>query len=500
MKMKRYALVAFTLASLASVACGDSVRVYRGQPPATPTASAQASDDPDAFRKQRPAPGQPGSLKFPVPEVTQLSNGLSLYVVERPSPVVTLEFVSRAGASSVPEGKSGLAALTARMLTEGTTARSGLELAEAVEALGSTLEADAGRDELRVSLAALESDLDRALELLSEVVQRPAFLEKDFERVRAEWLDSLARERQQPQRLASIAALRLLNGKVYGAPVRGSVPDVKRLKLTDLREFHRKAIVPKGSALVVVGKVDRAALKQSVERHFGSWRGGAPLEPQPFTPPPAPEKTRVVIVDRPGSVQSALFAVQRFPRRSEPGYEVREVLGKVTGGLFTSRINLNLREKHAFTYGAFAQPIATEQWGAFFASTSVRTDVTADALRELVRELEKVRDPGLGEPVRPDEVARAKADLVQSLGATLERSGRLAEVITQLFVHALPPDYGARYPSLLEPIDASAVTQAAQALTPAQLVVVLVGDRAAIEPALTQLGYAVEPAPPELTE
>ncbi len=491
---------ALALSACCAVACGDSVRVYRNRPPAPPASVASPAADQDAFRKQKPAPGKPGTLEFPVPEVTRLSNGLTLYLVERPAPVVTLWLVTRAGSSSVPVGKSGLAALTARLLTEGTTQRSGLELAEAVEGLGTTLDSDAGRDEASVGLTALQSDLDRALELLGEVVQKPAFSPKDFERVRGEWLDSLASERQQPQRLASLAALRLLNGPVHGAPVRGSVADVKKLKLEELRDFHRRAFVPKSSALIVVGKFEKESLKKSIERHFGAWQGGAPLKPLAFSPPPAPAKTKVVLVDRPESVQSALFAVQHFPKRSEPGYEVREVLGKVLGGLFTSRINLNLREKHAFTYGAFAQPIATEQWGAFFASTSVRTDVTADALRELVRELERAKNPALGSPIEPAEVARGRADLVHTLGASLEHGSRLAEVVTTLFVDSLPADYGARYPSLLEPIDAPAVTQAAQALTPDRLTVVLVGDRKTIEPALTQQGFTVELATPDLTE
>jgi zinc protease len=491
---------ALALSALVAVACGDSVRVYRGQPPGPAASAASSAPDPDAFRSQKPSPGKPGTLEFPVPEVTRLSNGLTLYLLERPAPVVTLWLVTRAGASSVPDGKSGLAALTARLLTEGTAQHTGLELAEAVEGLGTTLDSDASRDEARVGLTALGPDLDRALELLGEVVQRPAFLAKDFERVRGEWLDSLASERQEPQRLASLAALRLLNGPVHGAPVRGSVPDVKKLKLDDLRDFHRRAFVPKSSALVVVGKFDKESLKKSIERHFGTWQGGAPLKPLPFSPPPAPEKTRVVVVDRPDSVQSAVFAAQPFPKRSEPGYEVREVLGKVVGGLFTSRINLNLREQHAFTYGAFAQPIASEQWGAFFASTSVRTDVTADALRELLKELEKAKNPALGAPIEPAEVGRAKADLVHTLGASLEHGSRLAETVTTLFVDALPADYDARYPSLLEPIDAPAVTQAAQALTPDRLTVVLVGDRKAIEPALAEQGFDVEPAKPELTE
>lgn len=479
--------------------CGDTVRVYRGKAPAPPAPSAKPPDA-EAWRAHQPGPGKPGELSFPTPELVTLPNGLKLYVVERPAPVVTATLVVRHGASSVPAGKSGLAALTARLLTEATKKRTSLELAEAVENLGTSLGSDASRDESSVGLSALGADLDQALALLAEVVQSPAFAPKDFARVQSEWLDSLVGERQNPQRLASIVALRLLNGPLHGAPVRGGVTDVKALTVRDLQDFHRRAYVPKNAALIVVGKVDRAALQTSVERHFGSWRGGEPIAPQPFQAPDRPTKVRVVIVDRPGAVQSALFAVQPFPKRADGGHEVREVLGKVVGGLFTSRINLNLREKHAYTYGAFGQALSTNAWGAFFVSTSVRTDATAAALAEIFSELEKARDPARGAPIQDDEVGRGKADLVHSLGATLEHTSSVADAISELYVDALPVDYYTRYPQLLGAIDAAAVTRAAAALTPDRMIAVVVGDRAQIEKDLTKRGFSLEAAAPELSD
>ncbi|HVR19264.1 MAG TPA: pitrilysin family protein, partial [Polyangiaceae bacterium] len=384
----RRGIVTWALA-LVALGCGGDVKTYRAKAPTTSASSQAKAPDPQAWRSERPKPGPAGSVRFPVPEVTKLASGLSLYVVPTAAEVVTIRLVVRHGASSLPEGKSGLAALTARMMTEGTKKRSSLELAEKVESLGSSLESDASRDESMLGISALFGDLDRALELLAEVVTLPAFDAKELERVRAEWLDGLVAERQTPDRLASLAGLRLLNGPVHGAPVSGGVSDVKRLTTADLAQFHARYWQPASSALVLVGKVDLASARSSVEKHFKAFKSRAVAQDKPVPIPPRPERLRVVLVDRPGAVQSAIFGAHRFPARGEPGYEARELLGEIVGGLFTSRINQNLREKNAYTYGARGRPVATRQWGAFVVSTSVRTDVTAPALEQLLVELKK---------------------------------------------------------------------------------------------------------------
>ena len=191
---------------LARAGAGRRVRTRSEVYKAAPRRGASAAPpDREAWRNQRPAPGPAAEVRFPAPEVAKLPNGMTLYVVRRPAAVVTMRLVVRHGASAVPEGKSGLAALTARMLTEGTRKRSSQALAEAAESLGSSLEADASRDDSLVGISSLVADVDKAVELLAEVVTSPTFDAKEFERVRAEWLDKLVGERQAPERLAALA-------------------------------------------------------------------------------------------------------------------------------------------------------------------------------------------------------------------------------------------------------------------------------------------------------
>jgi len=482
------------------VGCGADVKTYRAAAPATGASAHPKAPDPEAWRAERPKPGPPGTVRFPTPDVTKLPSGLVLYVVPTAADVVTIRFVVRHGASSVPEGRSGLAALTARMMTEGTRKRSSLELAEQAEALGSSLESDAGRDESTIGISALSGDVDRALELLAEVVTQPAFDAKELERVRAEWLDGLLAERQSPDRLASLAGLRLLNGARHGAPVSGGVSEVKRLTTLDLKQFHARYWQPAYSALVLVGKVDLATARASVEKYWKTFSPHAGPADKPSPVPAPPDRLRIVLVDRPGAVQSAIFGAQRFPARGEPGYEARELLGEVVGGLFTSRINQNLREKNAYTYGARGRPVATRYWGAFVVSTSVRTDVTTPAVEELLVELKKARDPSLGAPILPAELDRGRADLLHSLGARLEHTTRIADAVTSQFVADLGNDYYARYPATLAALGAAGVSENAKLLDPEHMVFVIAGDKSHFASELGRLGAVIETAPESLTD
>jgi len=466
------------------------------RPSAAPMIQAAS---PEPWRKDKPKPGKSGELIYPAPETATLANGLTLWVVRRPAEVTSLSLVVRHGATSVPKGKSGLAALTARMLTEGTKKRTSLELAEATESLGSTLGHDAGREYMSVGLSPLASDLPRALEILAEVVQTPAFAQKEFDRVRAEWLDGLVAERQNPDRLASLAGLRLVLGEPEGAPVGGSVPDVEKLTVKDLVGFHKTYFSPKAAAIVVVGNVGLAEMKPAVEKTFGRWLGVDPPAPPKFAPTTPPAKTRVVLIDRPGSVQSAIFAAQPFPARNEPGYEARELMNNALGGLFTSRINHNLREQHAYTYGARSDALASRRWGLFMVSTSVETPVTADAMTELVHELKRAKDPKLGAPFTDDELARSRADLVNSLGAHLEHVDRIAGDYESGFVLGLPPRYFTEFAAAISSVGKSNVATEALRLEPERLVVVVVGERSTIEPSLRKKGFLVESASADLT-
>jgi zinc protease len=469
-------------------------------PKPSASAAAAVAPDPEPWRNQRPAPGPASALHFPAPEQATLASGLTVLVARKAVPVASVSLVFRHGSAACPPGKSGLAALTARMLTEGTRQHPGVKLAEEVEQLGTTLDEDAGRDTSSLSLAVLTSDLERALALLGEVVEQPAFLAADFERVQKEWLDGLRAERQAPERLAALATMGTLLGKPHGSPAGGSLSDVAKLTVKDVVDFHRKAYGAADAALIVVGDVEFARVQRSAEQAFRKLGKGASGLEQPFVAPAKPPARQIVLVDRPGAVQSALALAQPLPKRSEPGYEQRELLIKLFGGLFTSRLNLNLREEHAYTYGAHAQNLTTAHWGALYIATSVRSDVTAEALSEALKELQMLKDPKLGKPLKAEELSRARADLVQSVGARLEYGARIGGTLADLWLHRLPFDYYSRYAGLLEAETPGTLLRATELIDPEHLVIVVVGDRKVVEPPLTKLGYTLVPAPADLTE
>jgi zinc protease len=483
-----------------AVACGASV------PPAPQSKSAAAPPlapkigDPESWRNDRPLPGPIAAHEYPAVETTKLANGVSLYVVRRPAGVVTLSVVARGGASRLPAGKSGLAALTARMMTEGTTKRGSLELAEAAESMGTTLEQSAGRDSLRLGMTVLKEDVAKGLGLLSEVITKPAFAAAELDRVRSEWLDGIEAERQSPGRLSALVGLRLLLGTTLGAPVSGSRHDVRALTRADLVRFHRDAFVPENISVVAVGDVTLETVKPLAVELFGGLRGALAKVETPPLPPRANERNVVHWVDRPGAVQSAIFLCQPFPKRDSPGFEAREVLNELFGGFFTSRLNMNLREEHAYTYGARSLDMATRDWGAFGVMTSVRTDVTAKALEEALSEVRAVRDSALGRPIVEQELALARVDLKQSLGATLSHTAEVAGRVEELFVHELPVTYYQQYPTLLDASDARTVAAEAQRLDPEHLRIVVVGDKSAVEKDFAAGGFTLEAAPAELSD
>jgi zinc protease len=349
-------------------------------------------------------------------------------------------------------------------------------------------------------MTSLREDLKPALALLVEVAREPSFAQKEIERVRGEWLDSLEAERQSPSRLASLVGLRLLLGTTVGAPVNGSRPDVEKLNREDLVRFYGETFVPDNLALVVVGDVTMDDVRPIAAELLGPWKARAPT-PEPTPAPPATlDGKKVYFVDRPGAVQSALFVAQPFPKRSEPGHEAREVLNSVLGGLFTSRLNMNLRETHAYTYGVRSLDMATRDWGAFAVMTQVRTDVTGPALVEALSEVKRARDPGMGAPISDGEVAVARADLEQHLGATLARTEDVADRVEELFIQDLPVDYLQKYPALLDSVTPTTASVVAQKLDPEHSVVVVVGDKAAVAEQLTSRGFTVEPAADALTD
>jgi zinc protease len=291
--------------------------------------------------------------------------------------------------------------------------------------------------------------------------------------------------------LAAIVGIRALYGTYRGAPVNGGVSDVKKLVLADLKQWHAKYVVPSSAALIAVGPIETENVVKTARHAFENWRAAPPMN-QVAEYSTAPRSSNdVIVVDRKGAVQSALFAVQPFPRRLEVGYEARQLLSDILGGLFTSRINMNLREAHAYTYGAHSSVVANRGFGAFVIQTNVRTDATAASLKELIAELSAVSATKASRPIREDELARARADLIHRLGARLEQNRYLLNDIETIFIQGLNVNYYANLPLIYSQLTSTEVAKQALLISPDNYTIVIVGDREKIEPALVQAGYKV---------
>jgi zinc protease len=465
---------------------------------AAPAPSA-AETTSEAWRREQPSAAPARPLEYPEAELARLPNGVQLYLVPRKAGTVAISVSARAGGSACGPRESGLAALTLRLMTEATQKKNSLALAEATESLGASLDFDTGRDGSSVSLEVLPSDLSAGLSLLSELINEPRFAAADVARVKKLWLDSLLSERQEPSRLATLAGIRALLGKDIGAPVRGSSRDVKRLTRDDLVRFHRKQYVAGNLAIIAVGDLSMDHLKELAQASFGRLPATSPPAPPAFELPAPPTQSTIWLVDRPDSVQSALFVGQPFPERSAPGHEARQVMNNLLGGLFTSRLNLNLREKHAYTYGVRSLAVATTHWGALISMTSVKTENTADALLELTSELSTLQ-AGTTAPITEQELERSKTDLIHQLGASLEHVRRIQADTDELYVNRLPNDYHHTYAARVAEVDRAAALAEARRLTPERLVIVIVGDERQIRPQLAAKGLSAQAAPAEFTE
>jgi zinc protease len=454
-----------------------------------------ALPDPELWRRTTPVPGADSPWTYPVPTVATLSNRLTVYVLQRPSGPVSLSLVIRHGGSDVPPEKCGLASMTARLMAEATKTKNHHVLSEVAESLGSTLTGDANHDDIRLTLDTLPGDVTHGIDLLAETLTAPAFAPADFLRLRKQHLDDLIAERQTPSRLASLVGMRAVLGENLGAPVGGRISSIRRLTVEDVRHWHRLYGYPDATALLVVGPVDPGVVIASAEDALGRLRGKRPILDAPATAPP-PDSTEIFLVDRPDSVQSAIFVAQSYPKRSAPGYAARQVLNNIIGGQFTSRVNQNLREQHAYTYGAHSATIATRHFGLLTISTNVETDVTAPAVQQIVKELRELRGPNPLRPIGTEEQQRARTGIIQSLGAHLEDGHRMLLDLEQVFVEDLPPAHLQGYLSEVRGLDGSSLAAESDRLTPDHLSIVVVGDVSRVRGQLESAGLRTSVTPP----
>jgi predicted Zn-dependent peptidase len=416
----------------------------------------------------------------------ELPNGMTLLVVEQHElPVADFVLVVGTGAEADPAGKAGAATLMADLLTEGTSTRSALEIADQSAFLGVQLDATSGWDVTSVSLHTPTAQLDSALALFADVVLRPTFPAAELERRRQERLTGLLQLKDRAPAIADRAFATTLYGAShpYGRALIGTEGSTRSITRADLQGLYRSYVRPGNATLVVVGDVRPDDVAARVQRLFGGWQGGAAAPPRLGTPP-AVGATAVYLVDKPGAAQSSFRIGTVGVARSTEDYFPLLVMNTILGGSFTSRLNQNLRETRGYTYGAQSAFSMRRTAGPFQARAEVVTAKTDSALLEFMKELRAIRDT-----VPVAELAKAKQFLQLQLPGDFETTRDIAAQLVPLVVYGLPLDYYNGYVQSVERVTQADVQRVAERyLDPARLAVVIVGDRKTVEPGLRALG------------
>jgi zinc protease len=445
------------------------------------TAEFEASQN---WRKTPPAAGPASTFHLPVARTFTLTNGMKVYYVEdKTLPVLSASVVLRAGSEANPASKGGLATLTGQLLDESTTTRDLTTLAEAQERIGTRIGGFVGMDSATQGMTVLTNHAAEGMELLADVVRNPAFKPEELERIRRQRLVGLSQEGDSVNSIAARVGPKLVYGdQPYGISSSGTVDTVKALTRDDVSGFYTAHYGPADSALVLVGDVSEVEAKKLAERSFGTWTGKASAD---VTLPPAPtmQATHVVIVDKPGAPQTALQAIGLGLPITTPDLQVLQVMNYTLGGSFASRINMNLREEHGYTYGANSQYVFYRGGGPFTAGGLVRTDITGLAAKELMYEI--TRFPST--PPTDAELKMAKEARIQSLPAQFETTGATAGALSSIFLYNRPLDYYSTLPAKYNAVTAADVARVAKEdIHPDQLIILAVGDRAKIEPQLKE--------------
>jgi zinc protease len=439
---------------------------------------------------KQPAVGPFPSLVMPKPLAFTLSNGIGVVAVQRQAaPIVALNLVIRTGADHDPPGQTGLASFTAEMMDEGAGTRSALEIAEALERLGADLWVGSGRDGAQLNLQVPSAEFGQALDIATDIVLRPRFDTADWERVRHDRLTSLQQRRDQPESVADLITALTLYGPShpYGRPVDGMESTLDAISLDDVRDFHARFWIPNNAVLTMAGDFDPATLVADLEQAFSTWRPAAIPATRPT--PALPSLPRLILVDRPAAPQSVLRIVGPGSSRLSPDRPAVSMLNVVLGGTFTSRLNFTLREKKGYTYGASTGFSAFRRPSSFTARTSVFTQNTAAAVADSLTEIGRMRTDDIGE----SEMTKARATLFDRTAEALSTASGVAGTFADIGLYGLPADEPARFIAAVAATTPEDLRQAAaRYLDPDKLAIIVVGDRATVEPELRAIGL---PAP-----
>jgi zinc protease len=448
-------------------------------------------------RTRPPAPGALRSFHFPPVQRATLASGLQVLLAENHTfPLATLDVVFPAGALSEPDGKRGVASLTSGLLESGAGPRDAAEIAERVDELGLVLETGNSWDTTLVGFTGLNSRLDAGMEVLADLVVRPAFPADEVERIRDERLASLTQRRADPGALADELVTHFIFPETHPFARRmgGLASTLAAMTRQDVTAFHDAYHRPDGAWLFAAGDLTLEQVARMAERHFAGWEGSVPAAPDPETHNRL-EQTTFLLADRPGSVQSEVRVGHIGVERNHPDYFPVTVLNALLGGTFASRLNMNLRERLGYTYGVSSSFGMRRSPGTFHVSAAIQSEPTPHAVSEILRDMRDLQH----DLVPREELENAQNYLAGVFPLGLQTTDGLSGRLSTLAVYGLPDDYFGHYRERLLAVTAEEVREAARRhLMPDRAAIVIVGDAGALRPGLEALNagpvQVVDPA------
>jgi zinc protease len=455
-------------------------------PPPAASPSPPQRETPDApFRASAPAPGPEPQFKVPGFKRFKLKNGLEVILAEfHDLPLVDVSLVVKAGGAANPPELAGLAEMAANMLDEGTKTRSALDIADEMAGLGANLGTASSWDASIATMSVLTKNLDAALAVWADVVQNPAFSESEFARVRDNLLTAIARRKDSPPMIATLAMSKILysDKHPFAWPMTGVEASLKKLTVADLRKFYDAYYRPNNAVLIVAGDVTEAALRPKLESALKSWKARG-VTKRKLPAPPVASRTKVYLIDKGDAPQSSIRVGLIGIERTNPDFVPVTVMNLILGGGFY-RLDLNLREGKGWTYGARSTFDMRKTPGPFSAGGEFVATHTADAVAEILKEVNTIRDTDVSEA----ELSRAKDQIIKSFPARFATRAATSSQLSDLAIYGLPDSYLNDYTRKIAAVTKEDVRKVARKyLASDKLAVVVVGDQKSLRDGLAKI-------------
>ena len=444
-----------------------------------------------SVNRKKPAAGRKSGFNLPGINIFKLENGLQVYFVHKDTlPVMNMNLVFDAGSKYDPQGKKGLSNLLAMVVDEGAGEYNALQLSDQFEMIGANFSVSCDQDSMYLSLQVLADEFERGTELFASVLSDPHLDEQDFEREKRKITTRILQNRDDIEEIANGVFEFKLFGETnpYASPSMGYQEDIDSITIAEIRDYFRNIIDPSNAFLVVVGSYSEGNLKKSLDKYFSRWKSNGSNKPVINTE--ASVSPGLYIVDKKDSVQSEIRTGLISFGRNEYDFFSRSILNLILGGQFTSRLNLNLREKRGFTYGIYSRFIYLRSTAYFFTTTSVSSENTGPALAEIFKEIKNIRKGVTGK-----ELEFAKSSLTRKFPSGFETNRQIASNIIGQIIHSLPEDYFKKYTENVKQVTHEQVIKAAaDNLFPDKLTTVIAGNKEKI------FGQLKEVYPGEITE